>query len=131
MLLTSNFLSSDRTKVVIKSRLRAEPEEQWYACQTVNQEIDLLASRFNGASGIRQLIDRITLVKSPERIDAAVLEYGIMSLHELQFLAKRPLSRRQVKVITRQLLTAIQYIHAQGIVHTGQLSSVDKSTYEY
>ncbi|MCJ1245365.1 hypothetical protein MMC30_002569 [Trapelia coarctata] len=120
----ADFTSSDLSKVVIKSPLRAEPGEQWYACQTLNQEIDLLAGRFKGASGILQLLDRITLLESPERIDAAVLEYGVLSLHDLQFSVKRPLSRNQVKAITRQLLTALQFIHAQGIVHTGKLSSV-------
>lgn len=34
------------------------------------------------------------------------------------------LSRNQVKAITRQLLKALQFIHAQDIVHTGKLSSV-------
>jgi len=109
---------------VIKSPLRVGPGEQWYACQTLNQEIGLLGGRFKGASGILQLLDRITLVESPERIDLAVLEYGVLSLHDLQFSVKRPLSRNQVKAITRQLLKALQFIHAQDIVHTGKLSSV-------
>jgi len=122
---TAKFLSSDQSKVVIKSPLRDEPGEQWYACQTLDQEIDILSSRLKGAPGILQLLDRITLVDDPQRIDAAVLECGIMSLHDLQFFVKRPLSRKQVKVMTRQLLEALQFVHAEGIVHTGKLVSSD------
>jgi serine/threonine protein kinase len=128
---TADILSSDQSKVVIKSPLRVEPAEQWYACQTLNQEIDLLSSRFQGAPGILQLLDRITLVDGPERIDAAVLEHGIMSLHDLQFSVKRPLSRNQVKALTRQLLKALQFIHAEGIVHTGKLASIDRWIQKY
>ena len=44
-----------------------------------------------------------------------------MTLSEVQYVAKRPLSSNQVKSIARQLLQALASMHERGIVHTGEL----------
>lgn len=81
--------------------------------------MSLLSGPFKGQRGIRQLVDRVTLIEEPEEIQAAVLEYGEITLHELHSVEKVRLSTIQIKKATRQLLEALAIIHNQGIVHTG------------
>ncbi|MCJ1282333.1 hypothetical protein MMC26_001656 [Xylographa opegraphella] len=109
---------NDDQKVVIKSPLRNDPQLEDYTRHELKQEIILLCGPFKGQPGIRQLVDRIRLVENPEQIDAAVLEYGEMSLDDVHFVAKRPLTSNQVKSIARQLLQALASMHERGIVHT-------------
>ena len=113
--------TSNNHKVVIKSPLRDDPQLEDYIRHELKQEINLLYGPFKGQAGIRQLVDQIRLVGSPEPIAAAVLGYGEMSLHDLQYIEKRPLSSNQVKSITRQLLQTLASMHERGIVHTGEL----------
>ncbi|MCJ1396795.1 hypothetical protein MMC18_009687 [Xylographa bjoerkii] len=114
----TNRQYSDNQKVVIKSPLRDDPQREYYTRHELKQEINLLRGPFKGQAGIRQLVDQIRLVENRESIDASVLEYGEMSLHEVQYEAKRPLSSNQVKSIARQLLQALAFMHGHGIVHT-------------
>ncbi|MCJ1385824.1 hypothetical protein MMC17_008948 [Xylographa soralifera] len=110
--------TSDNKKVVIKSRLRDDPQLEYYTRHELKQEINLLRGLFKGQAGIRQLVDQIRLVENPEPIDAVILEYGEISLSDVQYAAKRPLSSNQVKSIARQLLQALAFMHERGIVHT-------------
>ncbi|MCJ1319849.1 hypothetical protein MMC15_005185 [Xylographa vitiligo] len=108
----------DNQKVVIKSPLRDDPQLEHYIKHELKQEIDLLRGPFKGQPGIRQLVDQVRLVENPEPMYAAELEYGEMSLHDVHFEAKQPLSSSQVKSIARQLLRGLTFIHECGIVHT-------------
>ncbi|RMY80671.1 hypothetical protein D0862_12636, partial [Hortaea werneckii] len=67
--------------------------------------------KFKGHACIRQLIDHA------ERPHCLVLEH----LHEdaLRSARKAPISRRNIKTIARNILSALKTLHANGIVHTG------------
>lgn len=66
--------------------------------------------KFKGHACIRQLIDHA------ERPHCLVLEH----LHEdaLRSARKAPISRRNIKTIARNILSALKTLHANGIVHT-------------
>ena len=83
-------------------------------------EIQLLQGPFKGQSGIRQLVDLITVSEEPERIDTAVLEYGAIDLWRYYCEKKRHLSLSHIKDIATQILQALQTIHSHRLVHTGQ-----------
>ncbi|RMY55319.1 hypothetical protein D0863_13344 [Hortaea werneckii] len=67
--------------------------------------------KFKGHACIRQLIDHA------ERPHCLVLEH----LHEdaLRSARKAPISRRNIKTIARNILSALKTLHGNGIVHTG------------
>jgi len=113
-------LYSEKRKVVIKSPLHNDPLHQQAAKVGLETEMLLLSGVLKGRSGIRQLVDRITLIEEPDQIQAAVLEYGEKTLHGFHIVEKGRLSPNQVKTAARQLLKALAFIHEKGIVHTGK-----------
>lgn len=76
----------------------------------------IFSGPLRNSKGIRKLVDRIVLSNGRDgEILAGVFEHLEFDLHSYQ----RPLSRDQIKSITRQLLMALSNLHKHNIVHTG------------
>ena len=83
------------------------------ASQNRLQREKRVLQKFEGHACIRQLID---YTEDPHCL---VLEH----LHEDALRSasnKAPISRRNIKTIARNILSALESLHANGIVHTGE-----------
>lgn len=109
--------SENGTQVIIKHPLRDTDDEQRTAIRQLRTEMAILSGPLQNTKGIRQLVDRIVLSNGRDgEILAGVFEHLEFDLHSY----RRPLSRDQIKSITRQLLMALSNLHKHNIVHTGE-----------
>ncbi|MCJ1385827.1 hypothetical protein MMC17_008951 [Xylographa soralifera] len=108
---------SDQKKGIVKDPVHSDLRFRMNSRYQLATEIRLLQGPFKGARGIRQLVNLITLSEEPERIDAAVLEYGAIDLWQYHCVERRRLSLSQIKDIAVQILQALTTIHSHRLVH--------------
>lgn len=91
----------------------------------LHTEVTILKGTLRGTVGIRQLLDQIDLTDPPlKQMQAGVFERLDTDLHEVHLAQKMPLSRVQIKSLSRQILQALSEIHSRNIVHTGNYQMV-------
>lgn len=71
--------------------------------------------RFEGHASIRQLVD---CAEDPPWL---VLEH--LQVDALRSATKAPISRQNIKTIARSILSTLESLHANGIIHTGDKTS--------
>jgi serine/threonine protein kinase len=116
--------SEKGSRIIIKSPLRNTIDGQRTAIRQLNTEMTVLSGPLRDTKEIRQLVDQIILANDRDgQILAGVFEHLDFDLHNYHLTQKHPLSRHQIKSITRQLLRALSKLHKHNIVHTGECLS--------